>query len=254
MTCCPARVLNQIVRLPCRTTRMIPRVFMSWCSLHRHSRFASVVHPPADGLAWLNGTMWSSSHLSAGTAQPVGRHPLQLRLGPDCFLRRTCCDQACHPTCAPTHHHPPRRIHEVTIVGCIRLERHQMPVQFLGEGVVTQQHCVFGEHTVQIHQGVPITAGSAVIQRLELLDAQLATGKRVRQRRQMVEQSPAPQQMVGLPGGTSPGDRDLARSRPSAALVVVARNVPVVLETVMQPLSPRPIHLANPRLHPRQQL
>lgn len=146
---------------------MIPRVFMSWCSLHRHSRFASMVHPPADGLAWLNGTMWSSSHLSAGTAQPVGRHLLQLRLGPDCFLRRTCCDQACHPTCAPTHHHPPRRIHEVTIVGCIRLERHQMPVQFLGEGVVTQQHYVFDEHTVQIHQGVPITAGSAVIQRLE---------------------------------------------------------------------------------------
>ena len=122
------------------------------------------------------------------------------------------------------------------------------------ERVVAQQHCVFGEHTVQIHERISVAARSAVIDRLELLDTQLATRKCVRKRRQVVEQSPAPQQMVSLPGGASPGDRDLARGRPSAVLVVVARDVPVVLEAVIQPLSPRPIHLTNPRLHPRQQL
>lgn len=90
--------------------------------------------------------------------------------------------------------------------------------------------------------------------RLELADAHLTGIKRLGQSRQVTQQPPTPQQMIGLPGGASPRHRNLTRRRPSAVLVVIARDIPVVLQAVIEPPRLRPIDLTNPRLHPRQQL
>ena len=63
----------------------------------------------------------------------VRRHFIELRFDPDRFFRSACGDHTRHPTRTPTHHHPPSRIGYLVIVRGLRLEQHQMTIQFFGK-------------------------------------------------------------------------------------------------------------------------